>query len=215
MMKRSCHLRARHGVQGQRMSESHFMMLVRSVVESASQRNLAGITIHSTETFSANHDVSVWKHAGLFLSVVAVKEYLCSVRIFVEPFVRPRPAELMDGVMQSAAVVDRHCVRPAVTRDRHSADRAPRSRQDKPAWNAMYMSEEEGTADCSHMFLAPVGLQSFLLLHRRTRGSHARAAPASDTIRGQRSPTHPNLATSRQPPQHCAGTTLASDTCRG
>ena len=45
--------------------------------------------------------------------------------------------------------------------------------------------------------------QSFLLLHRRTRGSRARATPASDTIRGQRrhSPTHPNLATSRQPPQ--------------
>ena len=48
------------------------------------------------------------------------------------------------------------------------------------------MSEEDGTADCSHMILAPVGLQSFLLLHRRTRGSRARATPASDTIRGQR-----------------------------
>ena len=79
------------------------------------------------------------------------------------------------------------------------------------------MSEEDGTADCWHMILAPVGLQSFLLLHRRTRSSRARATPASDSIRGQRrhSPTHPNLATSRQPPQHCAGTTLASDTCRG
>ena len=31
--------------------------------------------------------------------------------------------------MQSAAVVDRHCVRPAVTRDRHSAGRASRRRQ--------------------------------------------------------------------------------------
>ena len=79
------------------------------------------------------------------------------------------------------------------------------------------MSEEDGTADISHMILAPVGLQSFLLLHRRTRGSRARATPASDTIRCQRrhSPTHPNLATFRQPPQHCAGTTLAMDTCRG
>ena len=73
-----------------------------------------------------------------------------------------------------------------------------------------FMSEEDGTADCSHMILAPVGLQSFLSLHRRTRGSRARATPASDTIRGQRrhSPTHPNLATSRQPPQHCGETTL-------
>ena len=31
--------------------------------------------------------------------------------------------------MQSAAVADRHCVRPAVTRDRHSARRVSRSAQ--------------------------------------------------------------------------------------
>ena len=43
--------------------------------------------------------------------------------------------------------------------------------------------------DCcvfAHDFLASVGLQSFLLKHRRTRGSSARADPASDTVRGQR-----------------------------
>ena len=69
----------------------------------------------------------------------------------------------------------------------------------------------------TRLFLAPAGLQSFLLLHRRTRCTSARASPASDTIRGQsrHSPTHPNLATSRQPPQHCAGATLAWETCRG
>ena len=36
------------------------------------------------------------------------------------------------------------------------------------------------------LFLASVGLQSYLLKHRRTRGSSARHVPASDTIRGQR-----------------------------
>ena len=77
-----------------------------------------------------------------------------------------------------------------------------------------HMSEEDRTGDCSHMILAPVGLQSFLLLHRRSRSSRARATPASDTIRGQRrrSPTDPDLATSRQPSQHCAG---ASYPCLG
>ena len=55
------------------------------VVKSASQRNLAGMTIHSAETFSAHNDITVWKYAGLFLSVVAVKEYPCSVRTSLNP----------------------------------------------------------------------------------------------------------------------------------
>ena len=56
----------------------------------------------------------------------------------------------------------------------------------KRKFNSKCMSEEDGTADCSHMiFVAPVGLQSFQLLHRKSRGSSARATPASDTIRGQ------------------------------
>ena len=79
----------------------------------------------------------------------------------------------------------------------------------------LHMPEEDGTADCLHMiFVAPVGLQSFLLLHRRTRGSSARATQPRDTIRGHRRyfPTYPNLATSRQPPQYCAGATFVFDT---
>ena len=48
MMNLSCHLRARHGVQGQRMSASHG---IRWLV------NLAGLTIHTTETFNARNDV--------------------------------------------------------------------------------------------------------------------------------------------------------------
>ena len=34
-------------------------VLVRSVVESAGQKNLAGLTINTTETFNARNDVSV------------------------------------------------------------------------------------------------------------------------------------------------------------
>ena len=37
-------------------------------------------------------------------------------------------------------------------------------------WRDLFMSEEEGTADCSHMILASVGLQSFLFLRRKSRG---------------------------------------------
>ena len=53
------------------------------------------------------------------------------------------------------------------------------------------MLEEDLTADCSHMILASVGLQSFLFLRRKTRGPRAGATPASDTFRGQKrhSPT--------------------------
>ena len=40
-----------------------------------------------------------------------------------------------------------------------------------------HMSEADRTADCMYMiFVASVGLQSFLLLHRRTRGSSVRAS---------------------------------------
>ena len=68
-------------------------------------------------------------------------------------------------------------------------------------WMSSSISEEDGTADCSHMILASVGLQSFLFLPRKSRGPRAGATPASDTLRGQRrhSPTHSHLATPRQP----------------
>ena len=51
---------------------------------------------------------------------MAVKEYPCSVRIFITR---------SDGVRQSVTFVDGHCVRHTVTRDRHSAGRVSRSAQ--------------------------------------------------------------------------------------
>ena len=79
------------------------------------------------------------------------------------------------------------------------------------------MSEEDGTADCSHMILASVGLQSFLLLRRKPRGPRAGATPASDTCRArggtlQRTSTWQRLVSHSQ---RCAGAFPASDTFRG
>ena len=69
-----------------------------------------------------------------------------------------------------------------------------------------FMSEEDGTADCSHMILASVGLQSFLFLRRKSRCPRAGATPASDTFRGQRrhSPTR-SAESSDDPPSALRG----------
>ena len=69
--KWSCHLRARHDVQILAdVNVTLHKLKERSVVESAVQRNLAGITLHATETFGANNDdVSVWELVGLELCV--------------------------------------------------------------------------------------------------------------------------------------------------
>ena len=63
----------------------------------------------------------------------------------------------------------------------------PSSRHRRYIYN-IYIHVGRGWDCCvfAHDFSASVGLQSFLLKHRRTRGSSARADPASDTIRGQR-----------------------------
>ena len=68
----------------------------------------------------------------------------------------------------------------------------------------------------TRLFSTSAGLQSYLLLHRRTRGTNARASPVSDTICGlsRHSPTYPNLTAPRQSSQHYAGATLTRDTCR-
>ena len=65
------------------------------------------------------------------------------------------------------------------------------------------------------LFLASVGLQNYLLKHRRTRGSSARSVPISDTNSWLETADSnvPNLTTSRQSPQHCTGITLVSTTC--
>ena len=79
------------------------------------------------------------------------------------------------------------------------------------------MSEEDGTADCSHMIFGARWSPEFPAVAPQNAGLERESYPASDTIRGQRRyfPTYPNLATSRQPPQYCAGATFASDTCCG
>ena len=67
---------------------------VRSVVKSAGQWNLAGITLHTTETLGANNDdVFVWKLAGLFLLCGGSEREPLLSEDLVELIVRSRPAE--------------------------------------------------------------------------------------------------------------------------
>ena len=64
------------------------------------------------------------------------------------------------------------------------------------------MSEEDETADCLHMIFGVCWPPEFSVLAPPIAGPRAGATPASDTLKcGQRrhSPTHPHLATPRQP----------------
>ena len=66
----------------------------------------------------------------------------------------------------------------------------------------------------AHDFCGARRSPEFPVIAPQNAGLERESYPASDTIRGQRRyfPTHPKLATSRRPPQYCAGATFVSDT---
>ena len=79
-----------------------------------------------------------------------------------------------------------------------------------------YMSEEDGTAVCSHMIFGVRWSPEFSVKAPQNAGLERESYPSlgHNSWPEAAYSNAPQLATSRQPPQHCAGITLASDTCR-